>query len=287
MPDVPRPFRQVDVFGEDACTGNPVAVVLDAEEIDDQAMRRFSVWSNLSECTFVLAPTQEGADYRVRIFSLETELPFAGHPTLGTARAWLDAGGRPRTPGVVVQECGAGLVRVRVDGERLAFAAPPRTRSGSVDDSYVNQVVHVLGVDPGSVVDAEWLDNGPGWVGLLLDSADTVLSLRPDASRHPGRWDVGVVGPTGDEAEPWELRAFFSNGADGLREDPVTGSLNAAAAQWLLGTGRATAPYVARQGTAMGRRGRVHVDQDDDGIWVGGRTQIVLSGEADLVPRLS
>ncbi len=277
-----RRFRQVDVFGQEPGTGNPVAVVLDAEGVDDDTMRRFSVWTNLSECTFVLPPSADGADYRVRIFSLETELPFAGHPTLGTARAWLDAGGVPSEHGVVVQECLAGLVPVRLDDDLLAFAAPPRTRSGRVEQRYVNQVIDVLGVDPAAVADSEWLDNGPGWVGLLVDSAETVLSLRPDASRHPGRWDIGVIGPTGDDAEPLELRAFFSNGADGMREDPVTGSLNAAAAQWLLGTGRVSAPYVARQGTAMGRRGRVHVSESDGDIWVGGRTHVAISGTVDL-----
>lgn len=177
-----RNFRQVDVFGSGPYTGNPVAVVLDAEGMVDEELRRFSVWSNLSECTFVSAPTLAGADYRVRIFSLDTELPFAGHPTLGTARAWLDAGGMPATPGVVVQECGIGAVAVRVEGERLSFAAPPRQRSGPVEPELLTQVVAVLGIDAASVVDAEWLDNGPGWVGVLLDSAEAVLALEPDAT---------------------------------------------------------------------------------------------------------
>lgn len=281
--DMSRRFRQVDVFGEGPCAGNPVAVVLDAEGLDDEALRRFSVWSNLSECTFVLPPTEPGADYRVRIFSLNTELPFAGHPTLGTARAWLDAGGVPATPGVVVQECGAGLIPVRIDGDRLAFAAPPRLRSGPVDAATVTTLVDILGIAPEQVVDAEWLDNGPGWVGLLLDSARTVLALRPDASAHPGRWDIGVIGAheSGSEAA-FELRAFFTEGEGPLREDPVTGSLNAAAAEWLIATGRARAPYVAAQGTAMGRQGRIHVSAEDDQLWVGGRAELILSGSADL-----
>lgn len=278
-----RRCRQVDVFGQDRCTGNPVAVVLDAEGLDDAALRRFSVWSNLSECTFVLPSTTPGADYRVRIFSLNTELPFAGHPTLGTARAWLDAGGAPATPGVVVQECGAGLIPVRVDGDRLAFAAPPRLRSGPVDEHLLAEVVEILGVEPGRVVDAEWLDNGPGWVGLLLDSARTVLELRPDASRHAGRWDIGVIGAHGPGAEAaFELRAFFTDGDHPLREDPVTGSLNAAAAQWLIATGRVAAPYVAAQGTAVGRQGRVHVSSEGGRLWVGGRAEVIVSGFISL-----
>lgn len=278
-----RRFRQVDVFGESSCTGNPVAVVLDADGLDDETLRRFSVWSNLSECTFVLPPTTPGADYRVRIFSLNTELPFAGHPTLGTARAWLDAGGVPATPGVVVQECGAGLIPVRIDGELLAFAAPPRLRSGPVDADTVATLVEILGIEPEQVVDAEWLDNGPGWVGLLLDSARTVLELRPDASAHPGRWDIGVIGAHDSGAEAaFELRAFFTEGEYPLREDPVTGSLNAAAAEWLIQTDRVRAPYVAAQGAAMGRHGRIYISGEDDRLWVGGRAEVILSGSADL-----
>ncbi|USY20417.1 PhzF family phenazine biosynthesis protein [Nocardiopsis exhalans] len=278
-----RRFRQVDVFGEESCTGNPVAVVLDAEGLDDEALRRFSVWSNLSECTFVFPPTMPGADYRVRIFSLNTELAFAGHPTLGTARAWLDAGGVPATPGVVVQECDAGLVPVRLGGDRLAFSAPARLRSGPVDSDLLTALLEILGIGREHVVDAEWLDNGPGWVGLLLDHADTVLKLRPDASAHPGRWDIGVIGAhdPGSEAA-FELRAFFTEGEDPLREDPVTGSLNAAAAEWLIASGRAETPYVAAQGTAMERRGRIHVSSDQDKIWIGGRAEIILSGSAVL-----
>lgn len=278
-----RRFRQIDVFGEEPGTGNPVAVVLDAAELDDATLRRFSVWSNLSECTFVLAPTEPGADYRVRIFSLNNELPFAGHPTLGTARAWLDAGGEPATPGVIVQQCGAGLVPVRIDGDRMAFAAPPRIRSGPVETATLDAVIAILGVERDAVVDAEWLDNGPGWVGVLLDDAETVLRLRPDASAHPGRWDIGVVAPHGPgSAVDFELRAFFTEGTEPLREDPVTGSLSAAAAEWLLARGRATAPYLAAQGTAIGRRGRIRVSVEADRVWVGGRTDVVVSGTIEL-----
>jgi PhzF family phenazine biosynthesis protein len=256
--------------------------------LSDAEMRRFSVWTNLSECTFVSPPTTPGADYRVRIFSLDVELPFAGHPTLGTARAWLDAGGAPADPTTVIQECGAGLVPVRVAGDVLAFAAPALRRSGPVDPNLLARAIAVLGADPAAVLDATWLDNGPGWIGLLLDSAETVLALRPDPSRaavddERGRWDLGVIGPSAPgAAESFELRAFFSDVAGALVEDPVTGSLNAAAAQWLLATDRATAPYVARHGTALGRRGRVEITTDADGLWVGGRADVILSGTAAL-----
>ncbi|MET0812573.1 MAG: PhzF family phenazine biosynthesis protein [Microbacterium sp.] len=278
MTDV-LPFRQVDVFGDGTFTGNPVAVVLDADDLSTEQMQRISVWTNLSECTFVTKPTDPGADYAVRIFSLSIELPFAGHPTLGTARAWLSAGGTPRHHGRVIQECGAGLVPVRLEGDALAFAAPRRIRSGAVDAGLLSEVIAILGVDQAKVVAAEWLDNGPGWVGVLLDSAETVLGLTPDASRHPGVWDIGAVGPAPDGADHrFELRAFFTDGEGPLREDPVTGSLNAAAAQWLIETGRADAPYTAHQGTALGRRGRISITRDDDGIWVGGRAEVLVDG---------
>jgi PhzF family phenazine biosynthesis protein len=280
---MPRRFRQIDVFGEGPYAGNPLAVVLDAEGLDTEDLRQFSIWSNLSECTFVLPPVAAEADYRVRIFSLSTELPFAGHPTLGTARAWLDAGGTPKIPGNVVQECGAGLVPVRIDGDILAFAAPDRTRSGPVDPDELATVIEILGVDEDRVVDAEWLDNGPGWVGVLLDSAETVLGLKPDISSHPGTWAIGVIGPMPASADArFELRAFFSEGEGPLREDPVTGSLNAAAAQWMLATGRVSTPYIARQGTALGRRGRVYLTSDAQGIWVGGATHVAIRGTIDL-----
>jgi len=279
-----RTFRQIDVFGQQPYTGNPLAVVLDATGLTDETMRRFAVWSNLSECTFVLPPSTPEADYRVRIFSLDTELPFAGHPTLGTARAWLDAGGTPSREGIVVQECGAGLVPVRLDGDRLAFAAPPLVRTGEVDAATLTRALEVLGLTPNDLVAAQWIDNGPGWLGLLLDDVDTLLRVQPHVSADPEPWFLGLIAPLDADAPEadgasFELRAFF--GSD-LREDPVTGSLNASAAQWLLATGRATAPYVAHQGTALGRRGRIHISQSDGQIWVGGSTHVAVSGLIDL-----
>lgn len=278
-----RRFSQVDVFGAANCTGNPVAVVLDSHDLDDEDLKRFSSWTNLSECTFVFPPSDPAADYRVRIFSLNTELPFAGHPTLGTARAWLEAGGIPKNSNRLVQECGIGLVDIQIEGQHLAFSAPERLRSGPVDDALLNDLLDILGVKSEQVIDAEWLDNGPGWVGLLLDNATSVLNLKPDASKHPGRWDIGVIAPSDTGADTaFELRAFFTEGLEPLREDPMTGSLNASAAQWLISSGRASAPYVASQGTAMGRNGRIYISQVDAKLWVGGEAKVVISGFVNL-----
>lgn len=274
-----RRFRQVDVFGVDSYDGNPVAVILDSEGLTDKELSAISAWTNLSECTFLLPPTDPSADYRVRIFSLNTELPFAGHPTLGTARAWLDAGGVPSQPGVIIQECIAGLVPIRIEDDSLAFSAPPRIRSGPVEAPILDSVIEILGIERDQVVDSEWLDNGPGWVGVLLDSAESVLKIRPNASAHPGRWDIGVIGAHAEGSESaFELRAFFTEGSEPLREDPITGSLNASAAEWLLSKNRATAPYIATQGSAIGRNGRIHISEADGKIWVGGKTKVVLSG---------
>ena len=276
---MPRRFAQVDVFAETPYLGNPVAVVLDGEGLSDDAMARFTRWTNLSEATFVLPPGAPEADYAVRIFWPGGELPFAGHPTLGTCRAWLDAGGRPRRGDVIVSECGARLVPVRHTPAGLAFAAPPLVRSGPVDEPLVERVAAILRLRREELLDAQWVDNGPGWLGVLLADADAVLALRPG----PTDLDVGVVGPHRPGApDAFEVRAFFPK--DGATaEDPVTGSLNASLAQWLLATGRAIAPYVARQGTALGRVGRVHVTQDPDGaVWVGGGTTTCVAGEVVL-----
>ncbi len=273
-----RTFRQVDVFGAGPLAGNPVAVVHDADGLDDEAMQRFARWTNLSETTFLLRPSTPAADYRVRIFTPVEELPFAGHPTLGSCHAWLETGGGPVDPEVVVQECAAGPVRIRRTPAGLAFAAPPLVRSGPVDGPLRAHLAEVLGVTPGAVVDAAWTDNGPGWVSVLLGSAEEVLALRPRGVDL----DVGVVGPhPPGSPTAFEVRAFFVVG-DTAVEDPVTGSLNASVAQWLLGSGRATAPYVASQGTVLGRQGRVHVSQADEAVWVGGATTTVLVGEARL-----
>jgi PhzF family phenazine biosynthesis protein len=281
-----RRFQQVDVFSPDPFLGNPLAVVLDGEGLSTEEMQQFSRWTNLSETTFLLPPTSPEADYRVRIFTLAKELPFAGHPTLGSCHAWLAAGGVPRDAGRIVQECGAGLVPIRRGEDGLAFAAPPLLRTGPVDEAFVEQAAAVLGISRGEIVDAQWADNGPGWVAVLLKDADAVLALEPDFSRYTGAGslDIGIVGPYPPGSEcAFEVRAVFSDEQGGMREDPVTGSLNASLAQWLLATGRATAPYVASQGTRLGRRGRPRIEQDADGtVWVGGPAITCIQGEVEL-----
>ena len=275
-----RPFAQVDVFTTEPYRGNPVAVVLDASGLSDADMQQIAHWTNLSETTFVLGPSDPEADYRVRIFTPTVELPFAGHPTLGTCHAWLAMGGSPRGGHAIVQECAAGLVRIRRDDGLLAFAAPPLIRSGPVDEADVQRVASSLGIGLGDIVDAQWADNGPGWVAVMLRDAEAVLALKPG---YVEDLEIGVVGRhAGGGDAAWEVRAFFAK--DGATvEDPVTGSLNASLAQWLLSAGYAQAPYVAAQGTALGRRGRAHISQDPDGtIWVGGGTVTCISGQVEL-----
>jgi PhzF family phenazine biosynthesis protein len=298
-----RPFRQVDVFTAMPYRGNPLAVVLDGTDLDMAAMQHFTHWTNLSECTFVLPPTPEGAaagaDYRVRIFCPGRELPFAGHPTLGTCHAWLETGGVPSGEHVV-QECGVGLVKIKRDGERLAFAAPPLIKSGPLPEGDVSLIARGLGVAREDITAHAWCDNGPNWRGVMLRSAEQVLALKPDASilagldigvvgpnlkasgQQPLGGKVGVVGPQGDGDTQFEVRAFFP-GNNGLAEDPVTGSLNAALAQWLIGAGLAPERYVAAQGTALAREGRVFVERDASGtIWVGGASVTCIDGRVNL-----
>jgi PhzF family phenazine biosynthesis protein len=271
---VPFQFRQVDVFTNTPYVGNPVAVVLGADGLSDEQMQQFANWTNLSETTFVLTPRDAGADYLVRIFTGSRELPFAGHPTLGTCHAWLEAGGRPSHPDAVIQECGAGLITVRRTEAGLAFAAPALVRSGPVEEPVAERVAQGLNVPRSDIVDIAWADNGPGWVAVLLASAEAVLAVKPGVLDL----DVGVAGPYPDGSpEALEVRAFTPMVTSA--EDPVTGSLNASLGQWLLSSGRLASPYVASQGTVLGRRGRVHVSQDPDGqVWVGGGTVTCITG---------
>jgi len=272
-------FSQVDVFSSEPLRGNPVAVVHGADGLSTDRMQAFARWTNLSETTFLLAPTDAGADYRLRIFTPGEELPFAGHPTLGSAHAWLEAGGVPARDGVVVQECGAGLVDVR-RGATLAFAAPPLARSGPVAPADVTAIARALRVEEAAILDSAWIDNGPGWVGVRLGGADEVLALEPDWTAF-GDLKIGVVGPHRDDADAAvEVRAFCPQ--HGVPEDPVTGSLNAGIGQWLTATGDLPASYVAAQGTVLGRAGRVQVTRAGDTVWVGGHTTTTITGEVRL-----
>ena len=281
-----RRFMQLDVFAGAPLGGNPLAVVIDAEGLDDVQMVALARWTNLSETTFLLPPTDPAADYRVRIFTPTVELPFAGHPTLGSAYAWLASGRVPQQrDGQLVQQCGIGLVRLRRDAGsgRLAFAAPPRRRSGPLEPPDVERIAGWLRLPRRDIVAHEWVDNGPRWQAVMLASADAVLALQPDFGAER-ELELGVVGayPAGDDAA-FEVRAFFP-GPSAICEDPVTGSLNAGLAQWLIGAGLAPPRYVASQGTAIGRRGRVHLERDGSGdtVWVGGDVHPRIDGTLAL-----
>jgi len=273
------PFSQLNVFSASPLAGNPLAVVHAAENLSEAAMAALARWTNLSETTFLLPPTDPQADYRVRIFTPAQELPFAGHPTLGTCHAWLAAGGKPRDPDCVLQQCGIGLVRVRRDGSRLEFAAPPLGRTGPLEADVLAKIAKALSLSPSEIVHHQWVDNGPGWCAVMLRSAQHVLSLKPSwASLDPLK--LGVVGPheAGHDAA-FEVRAFIGTGG---YEDPVTGSLNASVAQWLIGAGLAEPAYVAAQGTALQRAGRIHLRKDGEQIWVGGDVVEVIRGELKI-----
>lgn len=272
-------FSQVNVFSADPLGGNPLAVVHAGAGLSDARMAAFARWTNLSETTFLLPATDPGADYRVRIFTPIGELPFAGHPTLGSCHAWLAAGGNPRVPGVVSQQCGVGVVRIRTDGSRLEFAAPPLRRTGALEPDVLAKIAEALGVPSPDIVYHQWVDNGPGWCAVMLRSAQRVLSLRPNwAALKPLK--LGVTGPHDDAHDAaFEVRAFVGSGG---YEDPVTGSLNAGLAQWLMREGLAPTSYVAAQGSALQRAGRVHLRMDHDQVWVGGDVVDVVRGELAL-----
>ncbi len=276
-------FRQVDVFSAEPWLGNPLAVVHDADGVSDEQMARFARWTNLSETTFLCAPTDPAADYRVRIWTTGGELPFAGHPTIGSAHAWLEAGGVPRGD-VVVQECGAGLVDVR-RSSRLGFAAPPLRRSGPVDAALRERVVAGLAVDDAALRDIAWIDNGPGWVGVDLGTAEAVRAVVPDIAAFTdlkvtviGRCSPAEAAELGADVE---VRAFYADGRD-FGEDPVTGSANAGLAQWLIGAGALPTAYTSRQGSMIGREGRVRIETDAGQVWVYGDAVTRIIGEVDL-----
>lgn len=274
------PFTQVDVFTDTPLRGNPLAVVHGAGALSDEQMQAFARWTNLSETTFLLPPASAQADYRVRIFTPGGELPFAGHPTLGSCHAWLEAGGVPRTPGRVVQECGVGRVPIRLDGRCAAFAAPPSHRE-EVEGPLLDQVLDALGLPASCLRAAQWLDNGPRWLALLVDDAQSVLDIDPDHAALKSLAKVGVIGAHAAHSEcQFEVRAFAA--PIGIAEDPVTGSLNASLAQWLIDAGLAPPRYVAAQGTRLQRAGRVHIECEDATVWVGGRSVSVVRGEVSL-----
>ena len=275
-----RPFAQVDVFTAVPYLGNPLAVVMDGSGLSTEQMQAFTDWTNLSEATFVLPPTQPDADYAVRIFCPGRELPFAGHPTLGTCHAWLEAGGVPKAQ-EVVQECGVGLVKIQRHGTRLSFAAPALRRGGLLDEADVQLIAKGLGLSRSDILHHAWCDNGPQWRGVVLGSAEEVLALRPNPELLKGL-DIGVVAPLTTGDAQFEVRAFFP-GNNGLTEDPVTGSLNAAMGQWLMGAGLAPDSYVVSQGTCLGRAGRVHMQRDEQNqVWVGGESVTCIEGSVLL-----
>ena len=275
-----RLFAQVDVFTAVPYLGNPLAVVMDGTGLSTAHMQAFTDWTNLSEATFVLPPTHPQADYAVRIFCPGRELPFAGHPTLGTCHAWLEAGGVPKAQ-EVVQECGVGLVNIQRQGTRLAFAAPPLRRGGPLDEADVQLITQGLGVARQDIVHHAWCDNGPQWRGVMLGSAEQLLALKPDPEILKGL-DIGVVAPLSKGDAQFEVRAFFP-GNNGLAEDPVTGSLNAAIGQWLIEAGLAPNSYVASQGACLARAGRVYVHRDaQNQVWVGGESVTCIEGSVQL-----
>lgn len=271
-------FKQLDVFSSVSLKGNPLAVVLGADSFTDQQMADFAQWTNLSETTFLLTPRDPRADYRVRIFTTLKELPFAGHPTLGSCHAWLQAGGVPKAQ-EIIQECEIGLVRVRRQGDELAFIAPPLLRSGAVEASLLERVRLGLGLAPGAIIRSQWVDNGAGWLAVMLADRQAVLDLQPDYAQLLGL-AVGVIAPSDAQDAQFEVRAFIAG--DGAPEDPATGSLNAGVAQWLLSEGLAPERYVVSQGTAMGRAGRIRIERQGDEIWVGGAVAVCIEGRLQL-----
>jgi PhzF family phenazine biosynthesis protein len=279
-----RNFKQVDVFTGVPYLGNPLAVVLDGNGLADDEMQHFAHWTNLSETTFLLPPQDDSADYRVRIFTPGAELSFAGHPTLGSCHAWLQAGGKPRGRDFIVQECKVGLVKIRRDGQRLAFAAPPLKRADP-SPAVLAQVASALGLKAKQIVATQTLDNGTAWLGLLIDDAQALLALSPDhlELKRLG-FKVGVAAVRTDakaEGPHLEVRGFAA--PVGILEDPVTGSLNASLAQWLIGEGHLPERYIAAQGACLGRAGRVHVERDASGqVWIGGESVTCISGSVQL-----
>ena len=278
-----KPYKTVDVFTQEAFSGNPLAVIFDADELTTQEMQHITRWMNLSETVFLQKPTHPDADYKVRIFTLTGELPFAGHPTIGSCYAWLENAGKAKSTEFIIQECAAGLIKIKKENDKLSFSAPPLSRSGDVSDQDLKMACRILGISRLDIKASNWIDNGPGWMGILLQSAEQILNLKPK-SNPDDHFDIGVIGAYQEGSEcQFELRALFNNQNGVLVEDPVTGSLNASAAQWLMNTGHAPNAYIASQGTCLQRKGRVHLSKDSQGsVWVGGHACTRVNGVINL-----
>ncbi len=273
-------FHQLDVFSKQTLKGNPLAVVHHADGLATSTMADFASWTNLSETTFLLQPEHPQADYKVRIFTPGKELPFAGHPTLGSCYAWLANGGKPKNPDFIFQECGIGLVKIRQAGSKLAFAAPALLKTGELDEAMLVQIAAGLGLRRQDILLHQWVDNGPGWCVVMLESAEKVRAIQPNTT-YLAQFKLGVIGPCMEDSDvDYEVRAFVL--PYGVTEDPVTGSLNAGIAQWLIGAGLSKPHYVAAQGTALRRAGRVYIDQEGDDIWVGGEVAICIEGQVAI-----
>ena len=280
---MPNTYKTVDVFTQEAFSGNPLAVIFDADGLSTEEMQHITRWMNLSESVFLQKPSHPDADYKVRIFTLTGELPFAGHPTIGSCHAWLENGGKQKDHNFIIQECGAGLIKINKEDSMLSFAAPPITRSGEVSDSDLKMACRILGIARSDIKASNWIDNGPGWMGILLQSAEQVLNLKPKPNPQD-HFDLGVIGAYPENSESqFELRALFNNQNGTLVEDPVTGSLNASAAQWLMNSGYAPNSYIASQGTCMQRKGQVYLSKDNEAmVWVGGQACTRVDGVIHL-----
>ena len=278
----PRRFIQCDVFSPVPMQGNGLAVVVDADGISDEQMQRFATWTNLAETTFLLTPTDPLADYRVRIFTPVREMLFAGHPTLGSCASWLHSAGKPKTPGIVRQECGVGIVEVNIaEAPTLSFATPPTTIKG-MDPGHRQEIMDALAIPEKAIINTAELCNGPTWQFFELESASAVLAADSSKVRWPTFKAIGLFAPhaPGHECD-YEVRMLAPS--SGMSEDPITGSLNAAIANWLQANNRLQKPYLVAQGTSIGRMGRVAVRADKSGVvWVGGQVHIVIEGHVSI-----
>lgn len=278
-----RRFIQCDVFSSIPTRGNALAVVVDGDGISDEQMSAFARWTNLAETTFLQAPTDASADYKVRILTPTREMPFAGHPTLGSCAAWLQSGGVPKQPGMVRQECGVGIVEIDISGEVPAFIAPP-TKIEAMPEVDFEKICNELKLDRSTIVRSARLDNGPVWQAFELSSAQAVLDADSSLIRWPEVRAVGLIGPhlPGSECD-FEVRMLAPS--SGMSEDPITGSLNSALAHWRLSLGLLESSIVVAQGTRIDRAGRVYIDPDaavPGRVRIGGYSHILVEGTVQL-----